>query len=235
MQGERAHLRADAPNPGAAPVTGPTGGLTSRPEGECGHSLVEVVAGVVLLSLVIFTLYHVFLPTLALSRNTSERLDRQQDVRLAIDRMARDLHETAAGQIVVYGKESGCTGAYQGCIGFVSPRANCSGEFQLASGFPRWQAVIYVWRAVGANELRRLCDTSTTFAAATWPPKLAAFGHTVIGTRVTEAAFFLQPAGSPNPTSLAIMLREETDGASSSARRYQTEYVSQTILLPQNR
>lgn len=198
---------------------------------ERGHSLVDVVAGIVLMSLVIMTLYHVFTPTFALSRNSSERLERQQDIRLAIDRVARDIHETAANRITTYAAGNGCSGTYQGCIAFVTPRPNCSGEFQLAGGFPNWQATVYIWRDVASNELRRRCDTGTTFPTGTWPPTLTPY--TVIGTRIVDAAFTLQPAGSP--TSLAIALREQTDAGSRPTRRYRTEFLNQTIFLPQNR
>ncbi len=204
----------------------------TRVRWERGHTLVDVVAGVVLLTLVIFALYHVFIPTFALSRNSGERLERQQDVRLAIDRVERDVHETAANRITVYSAGNGCTGAYQGCVAFVTPRTNCSDGFQISTGFPNWQATIYVWRDVAANELRRRCDTSTTFPAGLWPPTLTPY--TVIGTGIVEATFTLEPAGSPSPTSLAVALRERAATAGRS-RSYQTEFYNQTIFLPQNR
>ncbi len=199
---------------------------------EQGHTLVDVVAGIVLMGLVIFTLYQVFIPTFALSRNVTERLDRQQDIRLVIDRVERDVHETAANRITVYSAGNGCTGTYQGCVGLATARPTCSGAFQLSAGFPNWQATIYIWRDVASNELRRACDTTTTFPVGTWSPTLTPY--TVIGTSIVEAAFTLEPAGSPSPTSLAIALRERTATAAQS-RRYQTEFYNQTILLPQNR
>ena len=199
---------------------------------ERGHTLVDVIAGVVLMALVIFSLYQVFIPTFALSRNSSERLVRQQDVRLALDRLARDVHETAANRITVYGTGNGCIGSYQGCMALVTPRTNCSDGFQLTTGFPSWQATIYIWRDTASNELRRRCDTTTTFGAGTWPPTLTPY--TVIGTSIVEAAFTLEPAGSPSPTSLAIVLREQAASAPQS-RRYQTEFQNQTVFLPQNR
>ncbi|MGQ0549618.1 MAG: PilW family protein [Armatimonadota bacterium] len=208
-------------------------GFPYRSAGEAGHTLVEVMAGVVIMGLAILTLYQVFIPTLALSHSTTVRLERQQDVRLAIDRMTRDLHETAATRVVVYGAGNGCAEAYEGCIGFVTPRQDCSGAFQLAGGFPSWQATIYMWRDVASNELRLRCDTTTTVPVSVWPPVLTP--HSVIGTRVIQAAFTLQPAGSPSPTSIAVMLREQSEMASRPSRRYQTEFVNQTILLPQNR
>ena len=200
-----------------------------------GYVIVDVVMGVVLLALVLLTTYQVFLPTFGLSRNASERVARQQDVRLAIERIARDLHETttAANRLVVYGPANGCTGSYQGCIAFVTARPACTGAFQVTAGSPVWEATIYIWLDAPSSELRRRCDPTTTFPVATWPPVL--IPHTVIGTRVTQAAFTLQPLGSPNPTTVAVALREQAATAARPSYRYQTEFVNQTIFLPQNR
>lgn len=206
--------------------------LVTRAQSEQGHTLVDLATAMVLLALTLLTVYRIFIPVIALSRNTNERLTRQQDVRLAIDRMARDLHETAPTRVVVYSAGDGCTGAYQGCIAFVTPRLACSGAFQLAGGFPSWQATVYVWRDVASNELRRRCDVTTTFPVTTWPPTLTPY--TLIGTSITEATFALQLNGS-NPAGVSVFLREQATTSSQSSHKYQTEFLSQTILLPQNR
>lgn len=194
---------------------------------EQGYSSVDVIMGIVLLSLVILTVYRVFIPAFALSRNTDERLARQQDVRLAIDRLARELHETTLSQsrLVVY--SAGCTGAYQGCIGYATARTGCTGSFQLINGSPNWQAVIYVWRDTATNELRRRCDTAMTFPALSWPPSLTP--HDVVATEVIQAGFALVSGG------VEIRLRERAPISSRSSYRYQTEFVNQTVFVPQNR
>ena len=214
------------------PGSGARDRLMTRAPGERGHTLVEVVTGLVLLALVLVAIYRVFIPVFALSRNSSERLTRQQDVRLAIDRMARDLHETAPTRVVVYNAGNGCDGAYQGCIAFVTPRLSCSGDFQLAGGFPSWQATIYIWRDIATNELRRRCDETTTFSVTNWPPALTPY--TVIGTRIIDATFALQLNGS-TPAGVSVFLREQAATAAQTSYKYQTEFLSQTVLLPQNR
>lgn len=188
--------------------------------------------GLVLFSLVILTLYQVFIPTLVLSSNTTERLERQQDVRLAIDRLARELHETTLARLTIY--TTGCTGAYEGCIGYVTARTSCSGDFILTrdpvtgfpNGFPNWQATVYVWRDTGSNELRRRCDTTTTFPSSAWPPTLTSF--TVVARQIDQASFMLLATG------VQITVREQAATASRSSRRYQTEFLNRTVFVPQN-
>jgi len=207
-----------------------------HPRAECGYVLADVLVGLVLLGLVILTVYRVYLPTFALSRSLNDRLGGQQDVRLAIDRVARHLHETtlAFGRFRVYPPKSGCTGPYDGCIGFVTARTpNCTGPFQLVDSAPHWQAVIYLWRDTGSNELRLRCDPSTTFPAAMWPATLDPY--TVIGTNVVTASFSLEPAGSPTPTSIAIALEEQASTPARPTSQYQTAFFNETVFLPQNR
>ena len=197
---------------------------------EHGYALVDAVTGLVLFALTILSVYQVFIPTFALWRNSDERIVRQQDVRLVIDRLARDLHETTTsfGRLKVYTAAAGCTGAYEGCIGFVTARdSTCAGTFQLApSGDPNWQATIYVWRDTASNELRRRCEPGTISPVGTWPPSLTP--SAVIGRRVIQASFALQLGG------IAISLREQASTASRPTYRYQTTFFTQTTLLPQN-
>ncbi|MDR7518763.1 MAG: hypothetical protein QN123_04225 [Armatimonadota bacterium] len=194
---------------------------------ESGRTSVDLVMGVVLFSLMVVSLYQVFIPTLVLSRNTTERLDRQQDVRLAIDRLARELQETTMTppRLLTYA----CSGPYQGCIGYVTARVNCTGQFQMtAEGYPNWQATVYVWRDTASNELRRRCDASTAFPVSAWPPAtLTPF--TVVARDVAEARFTRLAAG------VEVFLRERAPGALRSGRRYQTDFVNQTVFVPQNR
>ncbi len=196
---------------------------------EAGATSVDLIMAVVLLSLVLIVVYQVFIPVFALSSNTDERLNRQQDVRLALDRLARDLHEgtAATGRLRVYSPGTGCTGSYEGCIGFVTARDGCAGDFRVVGGAPNWQGTIYVWRDVAANELRRRCDTTTAFPIPAWPPALTPY--TVIGREVVEVSFTLRPDG------VQVSLRERAVTATRSSRRYQTEFRNQTVFVPQNR
>jgi type II secretory pathway pseudopilin PulG len=203
--------------------------------GNEGYSLIDMTVGLVLLGIVLLSIYALYRPTFALSRNIGERLAAQQDVRLAIDRVARALHETtmAFGRIRVYSAKAGCTGAYEGCLGFVTARdAECAGSFQLVGGASNWQATIYVWRDTAANELRLHCDPSTTFPVTTWPPPTLA-PYTVIGTRVVAASFTLEPLGNPAPTSVAMAVEEQVPGPPRS--RLQTTFFNRTVFVPQNR
>jgi len=201
-----------------------------------GYSAVDAVTGLVLFALSLVSVYQVMIPSFAMWRNSDERIARQQDVRLAMDRMSRDLREStlALNRLRAYN----CAGpsANQNCsaIGFVTARdSNCDGNFQLTgSADPNWQAVIYVWFDPASLELRRRCDTSTTLPVTTWPPVLTP--STVIGRRIILMAFTLLPVGNPNPTSVAIAIREQATTASRPTYRYQTNFYNQTVFLPRN-
>jgi type II secretory pathway pseudopilin PulG len=202
--------------------------------GDQGFSLIDVTVGLVLFGIVLLSIYALYRPTFALSRNIDERLAAQQDVRLAIDRMARVLHETtmAIGRMRVYPAEAGCAGAYEGCIGFVPARdADCTGSFQLLAGDPNWQATIYVWRDTTSRELRMRCDSATTFPVETWPPPTLD-PYTVIGTRIVAVSFSLEPSGSSAPTSVAMALEEQIAGPSRPG--LQTTFLNRTVFVPQN-
>jgi len=205
-----------------------------RASGAAGYLLVDVIVGLGLLAFVLLGIYHLYGSTFRLSQHLNERLARQQDIRLALDRVAGSLRETtdAFGRLRVYPAEAGCTGAYEGCLGFVTARdANCAGTFQLIDGAPNWQATLYLWRDTASNELRLRCDPGTTFPVVTWPPPTLD-PYTVIGTRVSAASIRMQPTGSPNPASIAITLQEQ---APSSGSQGQETVFNQTIFLPQNR
>jgi type II secretory pathway pseudopilin PulG len=201
---------------------------------EGGFSLIDVTVGLVLLGIVLLSIYALYRPTFAFSRIVGERLAAQQDIRLAIDRMSRDLHETTMvpGRLRVYSTEAGCTGDYEGCIGFVTARdSGCTGSFQLIGGSPNWQATLYVWRDTTANELRLHCETGTTFPVATWPPP-SLEPYTVIGTRVVAASFTLEPPGKPEPTSVAMAVEEQVPGPSRSS--LPKRLSDRTVFVPQN-
>ncbi len=199
-----------------------------------GYLLVDVIVGLALFSFVLLSMYHIYGPTFTLSRDLNDRLAAQQDVRLALDRVAQALHETttAPGRLRVYPAEAGCTAAYEACLGFVTARdGNCAGTFQLIDGSPNWQATLYLWRDVASGELRLRCEPGTTFPTVTWPPwTLEPF--VVIGTHIVGAAIALQPSGDLDPTSIAIAIREQSR---TSLHRSPTTYFNETFFLPQNR
>lgn len=199
-----------------------------------GYLLMDVIVGLALFSFVLLSIYHIYGPTFTLSRDINDRLAAQQDVRLALDRVAAALHETTAapGRLKVYPAEAGCAGAYEGCLGFVTARdANCAGTFQLIDGAPNWQATLYLWRDVASGELRLRCDPGTTFPTIAWPPRtLEPF--LVVGTHIAGASIVLQPSGGLGPTSIAIAIREQSR---TSLHRSPTTYFNETVFLPQNR
>ena len=201
---------------------------------EPGYLLIDLIVGLGLFGFVLLAIYYVYGPTFALNQRIDSRLSAQQDVRLALDRVARFLHETTAapGRLKVYTEEGGCTGGYQGCVGFVTARSgdDCTGTFQLIDGAPNWQATLYLWRDTASNELRLSCDRGTTFPVDRWPPR-ALNPIVVIGTRVVDVAVTLQATEAARPTSIAIALREQAAGY----RGAPTNFLNETIFLPQNR
>ncbi len=205
-----------------------------RRSGAAGYLLIDVIVALGLFSFVLLAIYQVYGPTFALYQGINNRLSAQQDVRLALDRVARALHETttAPGRLRVYAVEAGCTGPYDGCLGFVTARdADCTGAFQLIDGAPNWQATLYLWRDTVANELHLRCEPGTTFPAVKWPPpRLEPF--VIVGTRVVAASITAHPEGSPRPTSIAIALQEQVPVSS---RRAPATLFTETIFLPQNR
>jgi hypothetical protein len=200
---------------------------------ESGYLLVDLIVGLSLFGFVLLAIYYVYGPTFALNQGINSRLSAQQDVRLALDRVARSLRETttAPGRLKVYTEETGCTGGYQGCVGFVTARSDdCKGTFQLIDGAPNWQATLYLWRDTASNELRLSCDRQTTFPVDSWPPR-ALNPFVVVGTRVVGLAVTLQETEGGRPTSIAIALREQAAGY----RGAPTNFLNETIFLPQNR
>ncbi len=205
-----------------------------RPQrADAGYAIVDVVMGLVLFGLVIVAIYQIFIPAFALSHHINGRLAAQQDVRLAVDRVARQLHETTldVGRLRVYSADAGCVGAYQGCIGFVTAHSACSGPFTLLNGAPDWQATIYIWRDTATNELRTRCNPAAAFPATQWPPILAPYA--VIGRQVVAASFTLLPEGSPQPTAIAMALEEQI--ATGSRQGLQNTFFNQTVFVPENR
>jgi hypothetical protein len=201
---------------------------------EVGYLLVDVIVGLALFGFVLLSIYHLYAPTFVLYRNINDQLSAQQDARLALDRVARALRETTSthGRLRVYPGESGCSGGYEGCIGFVTARdAQCTGAFQLIDGAPDWQATLYLWRDTRSNELRLRCDPDTTFPVGIWPPPVLE-PYVVIGTHVAGASVVLQSQGSSRPRAIAIALQEEVP---TSLHRSPAMVFNETVFLPQNR
>lgn len=199
-----------------------------------GYLLVDAIVGLALFGFILLSIYQLYTPTFALSQRIDAQLIAQQDVRLALDRVARAMRETtsAFGRMRVYTPASGCAGMYEGCIGFVTARdARCTGAFRLIDGAPNWQATMYLWRDTASNELRLRCDPTTTFPPVRWPPPTLA-PYVVAGTHIVAAAITLRPVDSPNPTAVSVALQEQISASSS---RYQQQFFNRTIFLPQNR
>jgi hypothetical protein len=200
---------------------------------EQGYFLVDVVVGLALFGLLMVAIYHLYLPTITLSQRIHAQLATQQDVRLALDRVARALHETTAGRVRVYTAESGCAEPYEACMAFVTARdGQCTGTFQLVNGAPNWQAMVYLWRDVASNELRLRCDPTTTFPPTAWPPTLGPY--TVVGTNVAAASFALEPADSPMPRAVAMTVQERPPIGSGAAGSGQTTTYNRTVFGAQN-
>lgn len=176
--------------------------------------MVDLVVSMAVFALVTAGVFQVFVPFLKMARSTNERLAVQQDVRLAMDRMARDLRETTVPGLVVY---PGGT-----AIGLKSARPNCNGAFTVGavSGSPLWQASIYIVRDAASQEVRAYCDTTSTFPAAVAPVTTGPFR--VLADNV-QALSFTQ---SPSLDSVTIELHERTPRGD--ADRYiRTEFVPQ--------
>jgi hypothetical protein len=160
-------------------------------------------------------IYQVFVPVLLFARSSNDRLGVQQDVRLAMDRMARDLRESqmAVSRLRVYGGTA---------IGLVTARPGCSGPFQVdaGSGKPDWRAVIYIVRHAASGELRRYCDTTSTFTAAA--PVVA--GAYNLMARNVQAITFTKNEAPEVQGSVTIALHERTPRGESN-RYIRTEFV----------
>lgn len=178
--------------------------------------MVDLMASMAIFALVTAGIYQVFIPFLKMARSTTERLAVQQDVRLAMDRMARDLRESTVARLRVY---PGGT-----AIGFVSARANCTGAFSVvaSTGVPDWQAVVYIVLDAPSGEVRAYCDTPSLL----WPDDTAPVtsgAFRVLADNVQALTF----AQSPSPfDSVTIELHERTPRGD--ADRYiRTEFVPQ--------
>lgn len=205
-----------------------------------GYSAADAVTGLVLLTLTIVSLYQVMIPSFALWRNSDERIARQQDVRLALDRLARSLHESS----VAFGFLRGynCSGPSQNenctAIGFVTARENCTGQFRYTgAGTPNWQAAVYIWWDATSGELRQYCAVGSN-PAPTLPLGLSPF--TIVGQQLSQVSFTLCNPCSPvtpstSPVALAVALEERATTATRPTYRYQTNFFNQTIFLPVNR
>jgi len=173
--------------------------------------MVDLVVGMAVFALVTAGVYQVFIPVLKFAHSTNERLSVQQDVRLAMDRMARDMRESDMSRLQVY---PGGT-----AIGLVTARAGCSGAFTVdaASGRPLWQAMVYIVRDAPSGEVRRYCDTASPFYA---PAPVTSGPYRVLAGNVQALTFTL------NADSVTIDLHERTPRGD--AERYiRTEFVPQ--------
>ncbi len=192
-----------------------------RSNGSRGYALLDLVVGMAVFALVTAGVYQVFIPVLKFAHSTTERLAVQQDVRLAMDRMARDLHESSmARRIRTYPDGGGPA------IGMVTARAGCSGSFAIdqPSGRPYWQGIIYIVFDAASGEVRRYCDASTTIPGAA---PVTPSPYTVLARNVRSLTFTLiNRNADTRPDAVTIDLEEQTPRGD--ARRYiRTEFVPQ--------
>jgi len=137
-------------------------------------------------ALVTAGVYQVFIPVLKFARSTNERLYVQQDVRLAMDRMARDIRESTAARLHIYPWPPDTAGP---AIAVVTARPNCSGTFTLdpVTGRADPQAVIYLVWDQGSGDVRRYCDTAALFANPAAPVTTGA--STILARNVQNLTF----------------------------------------------
>lgn len=188
--------------------------------GSRGYALADLVVGMAVFALVLAGVYQVFIPVLRFAASARERLAVQQDVRLAVDRMARDLREStmSTGRLQVY---PGGTS-----IGLVTARAGCSGAFSVdpATGKPRWQATIYIVLDPATGEVRRYCDPTTTFTAAT---PVTGGPYLVLARNVQALAFAIaRDPATGNEIGVTVTLHERTPRGDAD-RHIRTEFVPQ--------
>ncbi len=177
--------------------------------------MVDLVAAMAIFAVVTAGIYQVFIPFLKMARSTNERLAVQQDARLAMDRMARDLRETttAFSRLQIYGGGT--------AIGLVSARPSCTGAFTVdaVSGRPLWQAMIYIVRDAPSQEVRAYCDAGSTFAAAA---PVTTAPYRVLAGNVQTLTFTAGATGD----SVMIQLHERTPSGDTD-RYLRTEFVQQ--------
>ena len=172
-------------------------------------------------ALVTAGIYQVFIPVLKFARSTNERLYVQQDVRLAMDRMARDIRESVTASLHVYPWPPDTSGP---AIAVVTARPNCSGTFTLnpGTGGADPQAVVYLVWDQASGELRRYCDTSTTRANPAAP--VTAGPYTVLARNVQNLTFTRVTHPVSQDISIRIDLQAQTPRGD--AERYiRTEFV----------
>lgn len=149
-----------------------TGGAGQRvagrgPVGQRGSTLLEVVTALAILSTVLSGIYGVFVLAIKRTEQAYARARIQQESRVAIDVVVRELRETSRDPAAARVYDTPCPGC---AIGFRTAR-DPVGAFVVETnstlptyGQPRWQGVVYFYVAGGA--LRRHADYTTTSIGA---------------------------------------------------------------------
>jgi hypothetical protein len=206
---------------------------------EHGSSMFDVLVAISLFALIIGALWRGFIPTMTFSTIMHFRLGAQQDVRLALDRVARQIHESSLIRLQTYVATcpaGGCpseTGpgcpVDNGCVAFSSARPACVGSFQLLNAKPNWQAVVYLWWDRPTQTVRMYCDVTTTLPPGTWPDTSAWTTYQTIGRQITATSFVIQRDASLKPQSVQISYTEQIPG-----KQYERSFSNETGYLPQN-
>lgn len=178
----------------------------SRLDGRSGATLLEVVMALAILSIVLGSIYGVFVLAVKRAEHAQARAKIQQETRVAIDRIARELRETSRDPAAVQFYNTACTGC---AIGFRTAR-DAAGNFVVEMnnmlptyGQPQWQGVVYLYRD-GAM-LKRHADYSTTAVAGA--PVTAPSTDPVVLSNVQEVEF--RPTGNTIRLRLVALQRNE--------------------------
>ncbi len=178
----------------------------SRGEAPPGTTLLEVVMALAILSIVLGGVYGIFVLAVKRAEHAQTRAKIQQETRVAIDRITKELRETSRGPSAVQFYDVPCPGC---AVGFRTPR-DAGGTFVIETngglptyGQPRWQGVVYLYRD-GAT-LKRHVDYSTTALAGS--PVTAPGVDPVVLSNVQEVEF--RPAGSAMRLRLVALRRDE--------------------------
>jgi len=177
-----------------------------RPDGQSGATLLEVVMAMAVLAIVLGGIYGVFVLAAKRAEQAQARARVQQEIRVAIDHMARELREASRDPAAVQFYNTACTGC---AIGFRTAR-DAAGTFVVETnnmlptyGQPQWQGVVYIYRD-GAM-LKRHADYSTTAVAGS--PVTAPSTDPVVLSNVQEVEF--RPTGNTIRLRLVALQRNE--------------------------
>jgi type II secretory pathway pseudopilin PulG len=147
-----------------------------RLPGERGYTLIEISVAALPFAIIALSLLGAFGFTVRFTLRSEARIDAVRQADLALQVLARELHEASAapGAIVTWSSDEG---AAQDGVAFLSAREDGPGRPFMTdpTGAPRWRNVVYYVHDHLREELRRITDESTTLA----PPSEGLAGRVV--------------------------------------------------------